>query len=97
MKHDSNDIKQTSAQLLSLLPVITDDPLNTACLELILPSLVMGTREKNTIVRANSELAIIEVLRLRQKDDKVVKVGGICLFCSPNPSQSINLNHIGRN
>lgn len=35
----------------------------------LLPTLVNGTKEKNSVVKANSELALVAVLRLRQGDD----------------------------
>jgi hypothetical protein len=41
--------------------------------KVIVPGLVMGTKEKNTVVRTNSELALVALLQLR-KGDTYVKV-----------------------
>jgi hypothetical protein len=37
-------------------------------MKVVVPALVMGTKEKNTMVRAASEAALVSLLRLRQGD-----------------------------
>ncbi|XP_013182147.1 PREDICTED: translational activator GCN1 isoform X1 [Papilio xuthus] len=65
MNHSSNEVKQLMARASALLG--REAPLE-ACggelLRALLPALVNGTKEKNTYVRANSELALRAVLRL---------------------------------
>ncbi|XP_068630147.1 stalled ribosome sensor GCN1 [Battus philenor] len=65
MNHPSNDVKQLMARACALLG--REAPL-AACggdvLRALLPALVNGTKEKNTYVRANSEIALRAVLRL---------------------------------
>ncbi len=69
MKQESNDIKQVSAQVLSFIAKCTDEQLDSSILKLIIPMLVMGMKEKNTLVRTYSEAALVAVLRLRYGDD----------------------------
>ncbi|XP_014362251.2 eIF-2-alpha kinase activator GCN1 isoform X1 [Papilio machaon] len=69
MNHSSNEVKQLMARASALLG--REAPLE-ACggelLRALLPALVNGTKEKNTYVRANSELALRAVLRLPQDE-----------------------------
>ena len=54
--------------------ITTGSPvLPTGVAKLIVPALVMGTKEKNTAVRADCEYALIHVLHLR-KGDAILKV-----------------------
>lgn len=66
VKHDSNDVKQLSGQIASYFVQGTDTPLDPAILKVLVPTLVMGTKEKNTLVRTNSEFALISLLHLRK-------------------------------
>ena len=75
MKHDSNDVKQIAAMLLAFLPACVAEPLDSNTLKVVLPSIVNGVKEKNTIVRSNCELAVVEMLQLRNDDDKTLQVG----------------------
>lgn len=71
MKNDSNDVKQLVTQIIPHLSRggnLTDDHV-----KLLIPPLVMGTKEKNTVVKTNSEIAVVAVLHLR-KDETVLKV-----------------------
>ena len=71
MKNDSNDVKQLVTQIVPHLSHKGD--LKEDSVKLFVPPLVMGTKEKNTIVRTNSEIAIISVLQLRN-NDSILKV-----------------------
>ena len=73
MSHESNDIKQIGALVLCF---ITNDfeLVDNASLKMIMSCLVYGVREKNPIVKTNSELAMVSTLRLKQKDEKAIKV-----------------------
>ena len=53
--------------------------LSPEVLRVVVPALVMGTKEKNTMVRAASELAIVMLLRLRHGDQlyQVMPAGGL--------------------
>ncbi|XP_050410272.2 eIF-2-alpha kinase activator GCN1 [Patella vulgata] len=67
MKHESNDIKITVTRLISYLSTDTTLPLYIR--KSFVPSLVNGTKEKNTGVKANSELTLIVLLKLRENED----------------------------
>ena len=69
MKQESNDVKALAAQVVSFVAKCCDKPLDTAVARSFVPMLVNGTKEKNTLVRTNSELGLIAVLQLRQGDD----------------------------
>ena len=47
-------------------------------LRVLVPALVMGTKEKNTMVRAASESALLALLRLRQ-GEQLYQVTGVCM------------------
>lgn len=70
MNHSSNEVKQLVSRVCSYLARRHDK--NTFAPELlrvILPMLVNGTKEKNSYVKADSEIALVAVLRLRQGED----------------------------
>jgi len=66
MKSESNDVKQLAAQIVTFLAKVS--PLGDATMVQLVPSLVNGTKEKNTVVRSNSEFALVAMLRLREGD-----------------------------
>lgn len=69
MNHNSNEVKQLLARIcIHLARNITSEKMSPELLRSLLPMLVNGTKEKNGYVKANSELALIAVLRLRQGD-----------------------------
>ena len=65
MKHDSNDVKQLGAQVVSYVAHSVNRPLDVTVISTFLPMLVNGTKEKNTVVKISSESALISLLRLR--------------------------------
>jgi hypothetical protein len=68
MKHDSNDVKQLTAQCVIVLCKSAPVPLETHALRILAPMLVMGTKEKNAAVKSYSENALVTLLRLRTDD-----------------------------
>lgn len=69
MNNNSNDVKQLLARVsFHLAKTIPQDKMSPELLKLLLPTLVNGTKEKNVYVKANSEIALIAVLRLRDGD-----------------------------
>lgn len=68
MKHDSNEVKQLSAQLVNFIASMPT-PLRAAQAKLFVPMLVNGSKEKNTTVRAGSEFALVSALSLRKGED----------------------------
>ncbi|XP_071180493.1 stalled ribosome sensor GCN1-like [Mytilus edulis] len=70
MKNDSNDVKQLVTQIIPHLS--SGGNLTGDHVKLLIPPLVMGTKEKNTVVKTNSEIAVVAVLHLR-KDETVLK------------------------
>ncbi len=87
MKQESNDIKQLVTQVVTYVAKSMDQPLDGTLIKSFTPMLVMGTKEKNTVVRSHSESALIALLRLRHGEDTlkvqtrfVDRIKGICLF-----------------
>lgn len=70
MNHSSNEVKQLTARAVSLVARDCGAEVRwpPELLRAALPALVNGTKEKNTVVRANSEIALRAVLRLQQDD-----------------------------
>lgn len=48
-------------------------------IKILVPALVMGTKEKNSMVKSSSEYAIISVLKLRE-GDALLKVSEFILM-----------------
>ena len=59
-------MKQLSAQVVELLAASREEPLPAELARLVIPMLVNGTKEKNTVVRTCSESALVAVLRLKE-------------------------------
>lgn len=71
MNNNSNDVKQLLARVcIHLARNIPPENMSSELLRALLPMLVNGTKEKNGYVKANSELALIAVLRLRQGEEE---------------------------
>lgn len=71
MNNNSNDVKQLLAKVcIHLARNILPAKMSPELLKALLPMLVNGTKEKNGYVKANSELALIAVLRLRQGEEE---------------------------
>ncbi|XP_034188694.1 lethal (3) 80Fj [Osmia lignaria lignaria] len=71
MNNNSNDVKQLLARVcIHLARNIPPGKMSPELLKSLLPMLVNGTKEKNGYVKANSELALIAVLRLRQGEEE---------------------------
>lgn len=81
MNHSSNEVKQLLAQTVNFLVKSSEKTLPNNLVKAIIPQLVNGTKEKNTIVKANSEYALVAVLKLRE-DDTNVQVSLALLFWS---------------
>lgn len=74
MNNNSNDVKQLLARVcFHLAKVIPQEKLTPDFLKVVLPTLVNGTKEKNVYVKANSEIALIAILRLKEGDTKFQK------------------------
>lgn len=70
MNNNSNDVKQLLARVcLHLAKTVPAEKMAPELLKLLLPMLVNGTKEKNGYVKANSEIALIAVLRLKEGDE----------------------------
>ena len=67
MNHSNNEVKQLVARVCSYLG--RRQSLAPEFLKAAIPMLVNGTKEKNSYVKANSELSLVTVLKLRQGDD----------------------------
>ncbi|XP_051176736.1 eIF-2-alpha kinase activator GCN1 [Leptopilina boulardi] len=71
MNNNSNDVKQLLARVcIHLARNVSSEKMSPELLKSLLPMLVNGTKEKNGYVKANSELALIAVLRLKQGDEE---------------------------
>lgn len=69
MNHNSNEVKQVVATSAIFLTRSSDKALPLTLSKPLVPMLVNGTKEKNTMVKAHSEQALVSVLRLRQSGD----------------------------
>ena len=69
LKQESSDIKQLAALVITYMARGVDCALPSSVLKALIPMLVNGTKEKNTLVRTNCEQALIALLRLRHKED----------------------------
>ena len=79
MKHESNDVKQLVTQIISYATKGEQLSLPTAMVKSLVPALVMGTKEKNSMVKSNSEYALVAILRLRKGDAFVmVSIARLC-------------------
>ena len=68
MKRESNDVKALSAQCVTYVTQSCDSRLDDVTIRLLVPALVNGTKERNTLVKSNSELALVSLLRMRSGD-----------------------------
>lgn len=71
MNHSSNEVKQLMARACTLVGrsgALAARGAGADVLRALLPALVNGTKEKNTYVRSNSEIALRAVLRLPQDE-----------------------------
>ncbi|XP_015788381.1 eIF-2-alpha kinase activator GCN1-like [Tetranychus urticae] len=69
MNHANNEVKQTVANSSIYLTKNLPCPFPMSFLKTLVPLLVMGTKEKNTAVRSNSEQALVTVLKLRSDEE----------------------------
>lgn len=82
MNNNSNEVKQLLARVcIHLARNIPPEKMSGDLLKSLLPMLVNGTKEKNGYVKANSELALIAVLRLKTGDEE----HQVCKFFQINP------------
>ena len=74
MNHQSNDVKQMVSIVAQFwAKQIGNELLPTELLKPLLPTLVNGTKEKNSTVKSFSETALVGVLHLRNKEDSSKK------------------------
>ncbi|XP_033102350.1 eIF-2-alpha kinase activator GCN1-like [Anneissia japonica] len=69
LNHSSNDMKMTAAQMISYIANETDHPLDISIIKPLVLVLVSNTKDKNTAVQADSEIALVSLLRLRLGDE----------------------------
>lgn len=70
MNHASNDVKQLLGRAsVYLSKSVVVDNTSHDLIRALVPALVNGTKEKNGYVKANSELGLVAILRLRHGDD----------------------------
>lgn len=71
MNHSSNEVKQVMAASCVFLARSSTQNFPFALTKVLAPMLVNGTKERNTMVKAHSEQALISVLRLRDSKEDV--------------------------
>lgn len=78
MNNINNEVKQLLAKVSFHLAkkVPQEKILSLELLKLLLPTLVNGTKEKNVYVKANSEIALIALLKLKDGDTMYQ----VCIF-----------------
>jgi len=72
LNHSNNEIKTCVAQSASFVAKnYNPNTLPSSMLKILVPLLVNGTKEKNSIVKSNSEQSLITILKLRINDEIV--------------------------
>lgn len=82
MNHNSNDVKQLVAQVAIYLARSTSTALPDAILKPLLPMLVNGTKEKNSVVKSSSEFALVALLKIKDGEETQQVVDTIAIDCS---------------
>ena len=59
----------TAAQMIGYISTATDEALDMAVIKSLVVVLVSNTKDKNTAVQADSEFALVSLLKLRQGQD----------------------------
>lgn len=78
MNHASHEVKQILAKTcIYLAKVVPTDKTSSDLLKVLIPMLVNGTKEKNGYVKSNSEIALVEILRLRTGEETLQKCLGL--------------------
>ena len=67
--HSSSDIKMAAAQMINHAAMTTESPLDMSIVRGILVVLVSNTKDKNTAVQADSEWALVALLKLKHGDE----------------------------
>lgn len=94
MNHPNNDVKQLLARVCTMLgKMVPSENMAPELLKLLLPTLVNGTKEKNGYVKANSEIALISVLRLRQGDEVQKVINNSKIFFDSVPFRRPDLKY----
>ena len=86
MNHSSNEVKLATVSSSVFLAKNVEAGLPIPFLKSLVPLLVNGTKEMNTMVKTGSEQALISVLRLRKEDDLV---GRLTSALDPGPQESL--------
>lgn len=87
MNHSSNEVKQSAAASSIYLSKNMEKRLPITLMKSLVPLLVNGTKEKNTMVKANSEHALVSVLRLREAEDDTPAV--LLADLDPGPREAL--------
>ncbi|CAH1802155.1 unnamed protein product [Owenia fusiformis] len=92
MKNESNDVKQLTSQVMTYIALSKDEGLPVSALKIMVPCLVNGTKEKNTVVKSTAETASVAILRInkQQAGDTTLKT---CLS-SLDPGMREALNEV---
>lgn len=70
MNHISNEVKQLLAKTcIYLAKVVPQEKASNDFLKALIPMLVNGTKEKNGYVKSNSEIALVNILRLKNGEE----------------------------
>ncbi|TRY72261.1 hypothetical protein TCAL_11937 [Tigriopus californicus] len=89
MNHASNDVKQLVPNVADFLAKAHPEILPKDILKPLLPTLVNGTKEKNSAVRSSSESALVSVMKMRKSNAGKAK----CLEVLDSGAQ-VSLNEV---
>lgn len=87
MNHSSNEVKQSAAASSIYLSKSLEKRLPIPLMKSLVPLLVNGTKEKNTMVKSYSEHALVSVLRLRDDGDDTCSL--LLAQLDPGPRESL--------
>ena len=62
-------MKELSVNLITLLSLKNSKPFDMTVLKVFIPMLMNGTREKDASVRLRSEVALVNMLHLKEGDE----------------------------
>lgn len=87
MNHSSNEVKQSAAASSIYLSKSLQKRLPIPLIKSLVPLLVNGTKEKNTMVKAYSEHALVSVMRLRDDGDDTCSL--LLTQLDPGPREAL--------
>lgn len=68
LKNNSDEIKEMGLNLISVLSIKNTKAFDMTLLKTLIPMCMNGSREKEAVVKLQGEIALVNLLHLREKD-----------------------------